>query len=420
MNIWLLQIGEPLPLDTSVRKMRTALLADSLVARGHAVTWWASAFEHQRRMLLGADDASINVAEGYKIRLIKGFGYKKNVSIRRYLDHRRIARKFATRAAREDAPDLIVASMPSYDLAYEGVRYAKALGIPVVVDVRDLWPETFVNRYSGVKRWLTKSILVRDFIKLSYLLKTADGITAMSDGILDWALGYAERRRSECDRVFYLGYKLGAPVNDGSVGDFISVHLCALSGKKICVFVGTHGVSYELPLVIEVARAFERDEAAQDIHFVIAGCGEQTDMLQRKAAGLSNVSFAGWLNAQEISVLLRRAYLGLVPCRSVIDAFPNKPIEYLSAGLPIVSSVEGEMAAMVEKHGIGCNYNPGDSIGLYRCIRRIVDDPSLHSCMSAAARCVFSRYFDADVLYSDYSAYLEGFQRQTRSGSCYG
>ncbi len=49
MNIWLIQIGEPLPLEAGVRKMRTALLADKLLERGHSVYWWASAFEHQRK-----------------------------------------------------------------------------------------------------------------------------------------------------------------------------------------------------------------------------------------------------------------------------------------------------------------------------------------------------------------------------------
>ncbi|MEM3112422.1 MAG: hypothetical protein QXY90_05215 [Candidatus Anstonellales archaeon] len=37
MNIWLIQIGEILPLEEKARKMRTALLADKLVERGHKV-----------------------------------------------------------------------------------------------------------------------------------------------------------------------------------------------------------------------------------------------------------------------------------------------------------------------------------------------------------------------------------------------
>ena len=48
MHIWLIQIGEPLPLGNRTRLMRTGLLAEQFLARGHTVLWWASAFEHHR------------------------------------------------------------------------------------------------------------------------------------------------------------------------------------------------------------------------------------------------------------------------------------------------------------------------------------------------------------------------------------
>ncbi len=41
-----MQIGKPLPIKTGVHKMRTAVLADKLLERGHKVLWWVNAFEH--------------------------------------------------------------------------------------------------------------------------------------------------------------------------------------------------------------------------------------------------------------------------------------------------------------------------------------------------------------------------------------
>jgi hypothetical protein len=49
MQIWLIQTGEPLALQPEVRKMRTGLLADHLVARGHQVRWWVSALSINAR-----------------------------------------------------------------------------------------------------------------------------------------------------------------------------------------------------------------------------------------------------------------------------------------------------------------------------------------------------------------------------------
>lgn len=39
LNVWLVQTGEPLPLKGNVRKMRTGLIADKLLERGHSVYW---------------------------------------------------------------------------------------------------------------------------------------------------------------------------------------------------------------------------------------------------------------------------------------------------------------------------------------------------------------------------------------------
>ena len=49
MNIWLIQTGEKLPLQNKERKLRTTLLADCLIKRGHSVLWWASAFDHFKK-----------------------------------------------------------------------------------------------------------------------------------------------------------------------------------------------------------------------------------------------------------------------------------------------------------------------------------------------------------------------------------
>ena len=65
MNIWLLQTGEPLPIRSGVRKMRTALLADKLLERGHKILWWASAFEHQQKVMLSKKDRSFDISERY-------------------------------------------------------------------------------------------------------------------------------------------------------------------------------------------------------------------------------------------------------------------------------------------------------------------------------------------------------------------
>ena len=94
MNIWLIQIAEPLPISNDVRKMRTSMLADELIRRRHEVTWWTSAFDHFEKSWLFNKEKELEYEDNFRIQLLKGIGYRKNVSIRRIIDHRLIARKF--------------------------------------------------------------------------------------------------------------------------------------------------------------------------------------------------------------------------------------------------------------------------------------------------------------------------------------
>src|ERR1044071_732909 len=114
MNIWLLQIGEPSPFDTQSRKLRTATMIDHLLARGHQVVWWTSAFDHFQKRWIVRKETEQTLKEGLTVRFLKGIGYHKNVSVARYLDHRLVARQFRKRAPQLTPPDLILASSPSH------------------------------------------------------------------------------------------------------------------------------------------------------------------------------------------------------------------------------------------------------------------------------------------------------------------
>ncbi len=86
---------------------------------------------------------------------------------------------------------------------------------------------------------------------------------------------------------------------------------------------------------------------------------------------------------------------------------PNKPFEYMSAGLPIINSLEGGMAELVERHQFGLNYLPGDLNGLCQCIESLAADSALHDKMSQNAAEFFKKHGDADEIYNEYCDHVE-------------
>ena len=417
MKIWLIQTGEPLPIQNGVRKMRIALLADKLLERGHSVFWWTSAFEHQQKILVSKKDRNFDISERYTIRVLRGCRYRKNISLARYLNYQIMALKFRIQSKNYPKPDAIIVSMPDHLLAYEAARYARKNSIPFLVDIRDLWPDIFLDRFKKVGMyWLGKIVFARDFALLASLLKNADALTAMSKGILQWGLDKVVRSQGPFDKVFYLGYKK----NDS--GDLAGTHqnsssfpnwLKGREDQKVFVFIGTFGVSYELELILQAAKRFEKS-GRTDICFVLAGTGEKFDIIRKMASGLHNVVLPGWIGETEIQTLLKMGYAGLVSCKSVNNAMPNKPFEYLSTGLPLISSLEGEMAELIDEHGFGLNYLPSDLEGLCRCIDRLTADTKLHNEMSSNALDFFERYGDADKIYAEYVKHIERLVERKR------
>jgi glycosyltransferase involved in cell wall biosynthesis len=89
--------------------------------------------------------------------------------------------------------------------------------------------------------------------------------------------------------------------------------------------------------------------------------------------------------------------------------------EYLSAGLPIISSLKGEMAESVEKHGLGVNYQEGNVKGLVSALEKILKKPDERDTMARNALSFFKQYGDADKIYNEYADQIEHLISQKNS-----
>ena len=404
MNIWLVTIGEPLPSQSGIKKLRTALLADRHIGRNHQVVLFVSAFDHLKKKWIFTDDATVKISECYYLQVLKGKGYKKNVSLSRFIDHRIIAKKFRQRAPLQAKPDMIVVSMPPHDLAYEVVKYATKNQIPVLVDIRDPWPDVFLQSFPRAMAKLIRFVLFNEFNYVKNALKLADGLVATSSTLLDWGLNYAGRKVSEKDHVFYLGQNKSLDVSDADMSVLLKEKSEILKDQFIVFFFGTFA-HYHSPMVL-IDSAKKLIDNTQ-IHFMIAGDGELMPELKKQSENLQNVTLTGWLDQNEMNFWLRKSKVGACPTPKRVDILPNKAGTYLSAGLPIVSSFQGDLKTIIEKEQIGFYYSPNNADALSENILKLFNDKILYQRMSENAKKVFSDLFDAEQVYNEYVNHIE-------------
>lgn len=399
LKIWLLTIGENLPIKDGIRKERTGMLADKLVERNHEVLWWTSAFSHYQKVWFFQKDTNIK-KNGLIIKALKGIGYKKNISIRRLVDHRIIAWKFKKIAPRMIQPDIIIAASPSYDLAYQAVIFSKKNNIPILIDIRDEWPDLFLNVFPKKYKNFIKTILAYDFRMINETMCMSDGLIAMMEPLLNWGLKYAARPKTENDRIFYLGGKKQVIKNELEKN---TKFLNFIDNKFVITFIGTFVRNNNPSILTNCAEKLINS----NIVFIIAGNGELFDEIRKRAKGLSNVFLPGWLDQDEIAYLLKHSHVGVCPAPQIRNAFPNKAFSYLAAGLPIISAFQGDLKEIIEKHEIGFYYPPNDAEALLKCMKKFYEDTGLYKKMSENAYKVFIKMFDADKIYDEYAEHIE-------------
>lgn len=401
MKVWLIQLGEILPIAPGTRKMRTALLADELTKRGHSVLWWASAFEHLTKKWVCHSDTEYVLGDNLRILALKGIGYKKNVSLRRYIDQKILSRKFSRLIPLQSKPDIIVASLPTHDLAYVASVFAKQNDIPIIVDVRDPWPDIFLENIPSLLRRIAKILLHKDFMLTQKALGSATAIVSMMDKLLNWGLGCAGREMTWRDAVFYLGYTRDTTCNGNNK---IEEMFQRIGNKFIVSFIGSFAEYHDPSILVQCAAKLQTEK---DIHFVLAGDGELMAEISKNAKSLQNLTLTGWLDQSEINVVLRHSDVGVCTTKRNSCFFPNKAFAYFSADLPVISAFQGDMKEMIEKYHIGKYYPPNDLDRLVSCIKELYNNTGMYKKMSINVRNVFDEMFDANEIYKRYVNHIE-------------
>ena len=420
MRVWLINSSEMVPTDPgNVRLRRMGILADRLVSRGHEVVWWTAAFQHSLKTHRFPTDTSIVVKDGYRLHFLHAPGYRRNISLARLRDHHIVGCKFKVQARKEAPPAIILCSFPTLELSTEAVAYGREQDVPVVLDIRDMWPDIFLDVVPRWCRGLARLALSPMFRKARAACTGAFAISGHAPGFVDWGLAMACRPRGPYDKDFPFGYAVRVP-GDAELNkarEFWESHgVRATPGMSIVCFIGAVGHMYDLKVVVEAAR---RLRGREDVLFVLCGVGVRLDAYRKMAADCANVVFPGWANAPEIWTLMQMSSFGLLPCIDRYDfeaSFPNKSIEYLAGGLPVLTSLgKGALHDLLREHDCGASYG-GTAQGLADVISSLCAVPSRRQAMADRAVELFKNRFEAGKVYGDMAEHLENIAAARGNG----
>jgi glycosyltransferase involved in cell wall biosynthesis len=416
VTVWIVKAGEPTPLDPGApRLMRAGRLAKHLAERGHSVVWWTAAFDHQRKQFRTPDSGAGTWRDGVELRLIDSPGYSKNVSVRRWWDDVRLAWSMSREMRRSaNPPDVIVCAYPLIFVSLAVVRFKRrGTNAVVLLDVRDMWPDIYASAGTRLRSRLYAAFAAIHWPIVHTIFRGADGITGITEPFLEWALGLAERSRTALDGVFPLSSSPAALTSEdrAAAREFFKQRGISDRTKNFCYF-GSISDTVDLRTVVEAGRLLER---RGDIRLVLCGSGDRHAGLAASASGLRSTVLPGFVDASRIRALMEMSIAGLAPYRNRPDflaSVPNKVIEYLSCGLPVIAGIEGLVGQLVESCGCGVKYPEGDAAALARVVCELADDPARAAAMGQRASAVYEERYSASVVYGRFADHVE---RATRT-----
>jgi glycosyltransferase involved in cell wall biosynthesis len=413
MNIWLLHVGEDLSTDGSERRFRYGRLAEALVDRGHRVLRWAPTFHHATKRFRAHDNQLIAASEDYDVQLVHAPGYRRNVSLARRRSYRRLEAAIKPLMKDHTRPDLIVAAVPTIGWCRAAIEYGKFADVPVIVDVRDLWPDVYLTAVPAALRGLARVLLEPAFRSAQSVCREADALLGVSQTYLDWGLNLAGREASASDGVFPLGHDpvvMSPEVLRREQAELLRVGVDPL--KSICMYAGLFETSYDLLTVVNAAKQMHA-AGRRDVQFVLCGDGSQMPAVRRAAAALPNVVLLGWVRAETINALMGWSQIGLAAySKGALQSLPNKLFEYLAGELAIASSLTGELPALLKTHRCGVTYEAGDSTSLTTALTGVLASPARLDSMRRRSKALFQEKYASPKIYARLADHLVAIARQ--------
>ena len=330
------------------------------------------------------------------------------------MDHAQVRRAFQRLAPKQPRPDVILCAWPTIDLAYGAVQFGRAHNIPVVLDIRDLWPDIFYERITAKTGLPFKGYFFPWERMGKHAMREADAVLSITTGMLEWGQKRFARETNPLDRVFYQSQSAVPVDEDMAFWQGKGVDLD--SPKTRLVWAGTLISNLDIQTLLAAIEALPKT-AAKELEFVFCGSGDLTPRIEAMAARLPHVVFGGWASQGALAALYARSHIGIMCYLDRFDfqlSIPNKVADFTRSGLHILTNLTGEMQRVLGPEGLLIPYPTGEVDALRIKLEEIATDPATYRAPAQGARALFDRLFDAGAVMPEFAAYMEQIAKEGR------
>ncbi|MFI5931856.1 glycosyltransferase family 4 protein [Actinoplanes sp. NPDC051494] len=231
-------------------------------------------------------------------------------------------------------------------------------GIPAVIHVQDIWPESVTSSAMAPSGPAGRAVEQTLHAAMRKIYRAAAGVAVIAPTMRDIIVD----RGADPDRTHVIlnwaDETLFHPV--GSTED--ARRDIGRRDRRTIMYSGTMGPFQNIEAAVRAAASLSGDG---EVDLVLAGSGT-TEQAARDLAtelGADNIRFLGRRPIDTMAALYGAADFQLVSLRDLPifrGTIPSKLQSALACGSPVIVSVPGDCATLVETHGVGLACPPDD------------------------------------------------------------
>lgn len=314
--------------------------------------------------------------------------------------------------AKSERIDILHAHSPCLN-GLAALKAGKALGLPVVYEVRAFWEDAAVDHGScaeGDLRYrITRALETK-------VLREADRITCICEGLRQDIVqrGIAAEKITVIRNAVDIDHFPLAGARDAELEAAFG-----LQGRRVLGFIGSFYGYEGLELLLDALPAIV--QGAPDVKLLLVGGGLREAALKAKAAALGltdTLIFTGRVPHQDVPRYASLVDLFIFPrlsMRLTELVTPLKPLESMAQGKLVLASDVGGHKELIEDGITGALFKAGDAVDLARRTLQLLAEPQSWSAYHQAGRRFVEQQRNWTVSVSHYQEVYRELSKKSRA-----
>jgi len=300
--------------------------------------------------------------------------------------------------------DIVVVTSPPLFVGITAYLLSKTQRIPILFEIRDLWPESAIDTGVLKNRLLIKSAYAFE----RFIYKKAKLINVLTPAFKEKLI---TEKNVASEKIIFIPNAANFSLSDELLQHFDREHFRetnGYNGKFIITYVGAHGVANHLQQIIETSELLKDTP----ILFLLIGQGMEKKRLIELAEKMqcTNVVFLDPVPKNEVLKYIIASDMGtsvLKRTDTFKTIYSNKTFDYMSCQKPILMAIDGVSRELVEKADAGMFVEPENPEDFAQKIRIYLNNPGLVKKQGENGYRYAKQYFDRSVLAKQYLSKIQ-------------